>query len=132
MNWGDYMTKVSKNKLKRRRQLAVLKGAIAESLAVFFLRLKGYRILARRFKRPVGEIDIIACKGKTLVAAEVKSRTTVEEALHSIHTKQRRRISRAMEAFIASHPDMDRLDIRFDVLLVTSFVKFPVHLENAW
>ncbi|WP_415237619.1 YraN family protein [Sneathiella sp.] len=126
------MTKVSKNKLKRRRQLAVLKGAIAESLAVFFLRLKGYRILARRFKRPVGEIDIIACKGKTLVAAEVKSRTTVEEALHSIHTKQRRRISRAMEAFIASHPDMDRLDIRFDVLLVTSFVKFPVHLENAW
>ncbi|WP_169543499.1 YraN family protein [Sneathiella aquimaris] len=126
------MTKVSKNKLKRRRQLAVLKGAIAESLAVFYLRLKGYRILARRFKRPVGEIDIIACKGKTLVAAEVKSRATVEEALHSIHTKQRRRISRAMEAFIAGHPDMDRLDIRFDVLLVTSFVKFPVHLENAW
>ncbi len=101
-------------------------------IAAALLRLKGYRILERGFRRPVGEVDIIARKGSVLVAVEVKQRPDLEAALGAIHTKQRRRISRAMEAYIASHADCDGLDIRFDILLVTSFLRWPVHMENAW
>ncbi len=88
--------------------------------------------MARGYRRPVGEVDIIARKGNILIAAEVKQRPSLEVALSAIHPKQRRRISRAMEAFVASHPDVENLDIRFDLLLVTSFFKIPVHIQNAW
>ncbi len=101
-------------------------------LAATFLRLKGYHIVARGFRKPVGEVDIIARHKNTLVAIEVKHRTTIEKALHAIHAKQRRRISRAMEYYVSSHPELSELDIRFDVLLISSFVKKPVHMENAW
>lgn len=126
------MTKLSQNARKRRRQYAQLRGKWAEMLATFSLRLKGYHIVARGYRRPVGEVDIIARKGNILIAAEVKQRPSLEAALSAIHPKQRRRISRAMEAFIASHPDVENLDIRFDLLLVTSFFKIPVHIQNAW
>ncbi|GLQ05274.1 UPF0102 protein [Sneathiella chinensis] len=109
-----------------------MKGRLAEHLAALFLRLKGYRILARGYRRPVGEVDIIARRGTVLVAVEVKSRPTLDAALHALHNKQRRRIARAMEAYQGSHADCADLDIRFDVVLVTSLVKVPVHLENAW
>ena len=101
-------------------------------MAALLLRLKGYRILERGFRRPVGEVDIIARKGSVLVAVEVKQRPDLEAALGAIHAKQRRRISRAMEAYITSHAGCEGLDIRFDILLVTSFLRWPVHLENAW
>lgn len=126
------MVKIDKRKRVRKRQFAYLKGKWAEMFATFYLRLKGYHVVARRYKKPVGEIDIIARHKSTLVAVEVKQRAVLDVALHAIHTKQRRRISRAMEAFIGSHPEFSGLDIRFDVLLITSFLKKPVHLENAW
>ncbi len=126
------MVKIDKKKLQRKRQFAYLKGKWAEILATFYLRMKGYHVVARRYKKPVGEIDIIARHKNALVAVEVKQRSTMEIALHAIHTKQRRRISRAMEYFIGSHPEYSGMDTRFDVLLITSFVKKPVHIENAW
>ncbi len=126
------MTKISKKTRLRRRQYAYLKGKLAETLATVYLRIKGYHIMARGFRKPVGEVDIIARKKNTLIAIEVKQRKTLEKAVQAIHTKQRRRISRAMEYYISSHPEFSEMDIRFDVLLITSFIKKPVHLENAW
>lgn len=126
------MTKISKKTRQRRRRYAYLRGRFAETIATLFLRLKGYHILERGFRKPVGEIDIIARRKNILIAIEVKQRSSVEKALHAIHSKQRRRISRAMEAYIASRPEFSNMDIRFDVLLVTSFLSKPVHMENAW
>ncbi|MEH6402311.1 MAG: YraN family protein [Sneathiella sp.] len=126
------MTKISKKSRQRRRKYAYFRGRFAETVATWFLRLKGYHIVARGFRRPVGEIDIIARRKGVLIAIEVKQRQSLEKALHAIHGKQRRRISRAMEAFIASRPEFSEMDIRFDILLITSFMSKPVHMENAW
>lgn len=126
------MTKIQKKTLIRRRRYAYLKGRAAEWIAAIYLRLAGYQIIERGFRKPVGEIDIIARKKNTLIAVEVKQRMSLEKALHAIHGKQRRRISRAMEYFISTHPEFSAYDIRFDVLLITSFLKKPVHLQNAW
>lgn len=126
------MTKIQKKTLIRRRRYAYLKGRAAEWVAAIYLRLAGYQIIERGFRKPVGEIDIIARKKNTLIAVEVKQRMSLEKALHAIHSKQRRRISRAMEYFISTHPEFSAYDIQFDVLLITSFLKKPVHLRNAW
>ncbi|MBL4741182.1 MAG: YraN family protein [Sneathiella sp.] len=126
------MTKISKKTRQRKRQYAYFRGRFAETVATLFLRLKGYHIVARGFRRPVGEIDIIARRGGVLIAIEVKQRQSLEKALQAIHAKQRRRVSRAMEAFIVSRPEFSHMDIRFDILLITSFFSKPVHLENAW
>ena len=62
-------------------------GVWAEILAVVIFRLKGYRILARRYKCRMGEIDVLLVKGRTLVAVEVKYCKTYEGAVHSVHQK---------------------------------------------
>lgn len=77
------------------RKAAEKRGRRAELIACTLLRLKGYRILAERVRAPVGEIDIIATRGNTLVFVEVKQRRTRAAALESITAKQRRRIERA-------------------------------------
>ncbi|WP_334130435.1 YraN family protein [Sneathiella sp.] len=115
---------------KRRR--AYFRGRWAELAAATLLRAKGYRILARGYRRPVGEVDIIARRGRVLVAAEVKSRARFADAIEAISPRQRRRVSRALEAFLQERPDLYGLDVRFDVLLVTSFRRLPQHIQAAW
>lgn len=107
------------------------RGLRAESLSVLFLRLKGYQILARRAKTPVGEIDVIAKRGKTLVAIEVKARKTLELGAYSVSTIQQRRISKAIEYWLQQNLKYAALDIRFDVILMATG-HFPKHISNAW
>ena len=114
----------------RGRQAWML-GLRAEFFGVWYLRAKGYRIIARRFKCPVGEIDLIARRGDVLVFIEVKARRTVDEAAHALSAKQRRRIERASEAFRLSRPDFNRYGVRFDVLLVGRGIGFN-HVQDAW
>ena len=59
---------------RRARRTAYLFGQKAETLAALWLRLKGYRILARRFRAPPGEIDLVARRGRVLALVEVKAR----------------------------------------------------------
>jgi len=59
-------------------------------------------------------------------------RKNMDEALHSITTKQQRRIRRALEMYVAAHPEYADYDMRFDIVLVTSFIKKPLHMENVW
>jgi putative endonuclease len=66
------------------RRAGYRQGLRAETIAALFLRLKGYRILARRFTSPVGEIDLVARRGTSLVFVEVKARPTLDAAAESI------------------------------------------------
>lgn len=106
------------------------KGTRAESLATFLLRLKGYRILEKRFKTPLGEIDLIAKKGKTVVFIEVKRRGTLEEGFYAIRLPQQKRIERAALLYLQRRKKFQHLGIRFDVMVMMPWrVK---HLKNAW
>lgn len=114
-----------------RRQLAERRGRGAERLAAVLLRLKGYRVLARGFRLAVGEIDLVACRGGTVAFVEVKRRGDLIEAVESISSRQRRRIARAAEAFMAGRPDLAGKDQRFDVVLVAPR-RLPRHILDAW
>lgn len=113
------------------RRLAERRGHDAERHAVWLLRLKGYRILARRFRVPSGEIDLIARRGKVLVAVEVKTRANFATAAESVLSQQRRRIARALEHYLARNPHLAQLDCRFDVITIVPG-RWPRHLPNAW
>lgn len=111
------------------RKRAYLKGQWAEKIAAFYLRLKGYKILENRFKTPVGEIDLLARKGKMLVAVEVKRRATLEEASLALTSFQKKRIERAFLYYLRRRPFP--LDLRFDVVLISPW-KWPCHIQGAW
>jgi putative endonuclease len=100
-------------------------------LASFWLWLKGYRILQRRYKTPVGEIDIIASKGKALVFVEVKRRRTEREGLEAITPRNRARIYRTAEFFLAKNPKVTGHTMRFDAMILSSILSIS-HLKNAW
>jgi putative endonuclease len=117
--------------MSERRVKAYRQGLFSESLAALLLRLKGHRILARRYKTPVGEIDLVALKGKRLAFVEVKHRRSFEEAGFSLPTRARRRIVRAAQYWLSSHPDYAGHDIAFDVVLAAPW-GFPRHIQNAF
>lgn len=99
------------------RRRAERRGRWSESLAAWYLRAKLYRILARRYRTPVGEVDLIARRGRTIVFVEVKRRSTEAEAIEAVRPAARRRIARA-EHWVASHPAALGFDRRFDVIVV--------------
>jgi putative endonuclease len=100
------------------RQAAFHVGISAESRAAAYLTGHGYAIVARRFKSPVGEVDIVARRDRELVFVEVKARRRLDDAAFSVTPRQQKRIVAAAEAWLADHPDDGRCDIRFDVILV--------------
>ncbi len=106
-------------------------GLSAESRAAFFLIAKGYRIAARRWKTPVGEIDIVARRRRTLVFVEVKARDRVEAAAEAVTDRTKRRIVVAARLWLAQHPGDAERDIRFDVILVSPG-RLPRHIANAF
>ena len=115
--------------IKNKRK-AYLKGNFAEYVACAFLLLKGYRLLARRYKTPLGEIDIIAKKWGVLVAVEVKYRPTIAESKASVSKQQQQRICRALQHFQQRYHKKTTY-IRFD-LIALSDKKWPTHIQNAW
>jgi putative endonuclease len=114
-----------------RRRRAERRGRAAELLCLWHLRLRGYRLLARRYRAPVGEIDLIVRRGRVLAAIEVKARENFDAAGEAVLGRQRRRIARALEHFLAHRPDLAQLERRFDVMLVVPG-RLPRHLAGAW
>jgi len=100
------------------RQAAFRVGVSAESRAAAYLTGRGYAIAARRFKRRVGEVDIVARRDAELVFVEVKARSRLDDAALSLTPRQQRRIVAAAEAWLADHPDDAQHNISFDVILV--------------
>ena len=117
--------------MSERRLKAYRQGLFSESVAALMLRLKGHRILARRYKTPVGEIDLVALKGKRLAFVEVKHRKSFEEAGFSLPARARRRIVRAAQYWLSGHPDYAGHDIAFDVVLAAPWA-WPRYIANAF
>jgi len=115
----------------RRGAASYRRGQWAELLCLWALRLKGYRILAQRYRTPVGEIDLIARRGHTIAAIEVKARPDDVRAAEAVLWKQRSRVARALEHFVQGRPDLAGAALRFDVMLVTPR-RWPRHLRGAW
>ncbi len=121
----------ARRRRKRKKRRAWRFGRVAETLCAWHLRLRGYRILARGYRVPVGEIDIVARRGRTLAIIEVKARDTFATAAEALGPRQQRRIARAAAAFLKARPGCAGLDVRFDMMVVLPW-KLPVHLTDAW
>lgn len=107
-------------------------GIRAEALCKILLIFKGYSIIAKRYKTPVGEIDLIAVRGDVLAFVEVKARPDMAQAAESISLWQRKRIARAAQYFCLRHGRRyARHHWRFDAMLVAPW-RWPQHLEAAW
>jgi putative endonuclease len=105
-------------------------GLSAESRAAMLLIAKAYRIVARRWKTPFGEIDIVARRRRSLVFVEVKARASADDAAEAVTERSKSRIVGAAEFWLASHPDDVNAEIRFDVILAPG--KMPRHIANAF
>ena len=113
------------------RQRSERAGRRAERVTALLLRLKGFRIVARRFTCPVGEIDLIARRGELLLFVEVKHRSEAGEALEALGRHQQQRITRAALLFLQRRPQLARLAHRFDIIAVVPW-RWPLHLHDVW
>jgi putative endonuclease len=117
--------------LKTRRLKAYRRGHRGEWLAALALILKGFRIIARRYRTKLGEIDLIARRGDLILIVEVKVRATLIEAMDAIARQSERRIEAAADLWLSRQPDYSRLSIRFDMVAVLPR-RWPVHVENVF
>lgn len=112
---------------RRRRHR---RGRRSEWFAALLLMAKGYRILARRHRTPLGEIDIVARRGRRLAIVEVKARRTFEECEAAVPRRSAERIRRATDLWLARHPAHQDCDIGFDLVFVVPR-RLPRHIENG-
>lgn len=113
------------------RVAAFQTGLSAESRASAYLIAKGYRILARRYRTPYGEIDIVARRRNLLAFIEVKARANLDDAAYSVTPQQQQRIVAAAQAWLMNQPDYANFDMRFDVVLIAP-KHLPRHLMAAF
>ena len=113
------------------RKSAYQRGHLAEVLASIWLQLKGYRILARRLKTPLGEIDLLVCRGQTLAIVEVKQRADHLSAAQAITPRQQERLMNAARFVLAQRPELSQHSVRFDALLVSRW-GWLQHWPNAF
>ena len=110
-------------------------GLWAEWFAICVLVLKGYRILARRYKTKVGEIDVIARRGHLIAMIEVKYRRSVVDGIEAVTPRAQARIRRAADHYLLAHScKSDTIltnYIRFDVIIVTPKLLIR-HIKNAF
>lgn len=106
-------------------------GLSAEDVAAWLLRLKGWRIVTRRHSDGVGELDLVAVRGRTVAFVEVKARAHLAAAAEAVTPRQQIRIRRAAEAFLARRPAYAGYVVTFDVVLVAPR-RLPRHLQNAF
>ena len=112
------------------RQIAEKRGRKAETIAAWWLRLKGWRILARRARVPGGEVDLVARRGRTVAFVEVKQRGTEDAAAWALDEYRLRRVAAAAER-LAPRYMRDGDDIRIDALFIVPG-RLPRHLINVW
>ena len=120
----------------RSRERAHRYGLTAEKIAALYLRCKGYRIVAERYRNHHGEIDLLAMKGNVLVAVEVKARQSLTQCEESVPPWKQRKIARAMEGMlsggkIAGLAGEKDFNIRFDVVWIAPW-QWPCHIRDAW
>lgn len=115
-----------------RRQKAEKRGRRSETLAALLLMMKGYRILGRRVKTHVGEIDLVArAPSGILCFIEVKARADANLALGSVGQRQQERIARAATLYLAARPKLAARGVRYDVVTVAPRT-LPRHIRDAF
>lgn len=114
-----------------KRVAAFRTGLSAESRASLYLAAKGYRILARRYRTPHGEIDIVAQRRRLIAFVEVKARATLDDAAYAVTPQQQQRIVAAAQAWLMAHPEHAAFDLRFDAVLIAPKA-LPRHLTAAF
>jgi putative endonuclease len=114
-----------------RGTAARLSGRRAEVWAAVWLMLKGYRILGFRLKTPQAEIDLLAQKGQVLAVVEVKSRTSLAQALEAVGQDQRERLRRAGRTLAARRPALRDASVRLDLIALAPG-RLPRHSPDAW
>ena len=107
------------------RVAAFRTGLSAEGRAAAYLMAKGYRIVAKRFRTPHGEIDLIAKRRNLVAFVEVKARASLDEAAYALTPRQKARIIDAAQAWLMAHPEHAELELRFDAMLIA-----PRHLPR--
>ena len=112
------------------RQLAENRGRRAESIAAWDLRLKGWRILARRARVPGGEVDLVARRGRVVAFVEVKQRGTADAAAWALDEYRLRRVAIAAQKLAARYAT-DGEDVRIDAIVIVPR-RLPRHLPNVW
>jgi putative endonuclease len=112
------------------RQAAEKRGRRAETLACWYLRVHGWRILARRARVPGGEVDIVARRGRTLSFIEVKARASDDAAAFALDDWRLRRVVVAAER-LAPRYMRDGDDVRVDAMFIVPR-HWPRHLANVW
>lgn len=113
------------------RVAAFRTGMSAESRAAALLIAKGYRILAKRYRTPHGEIDIVARKRNLLAFVEVKARASLDDAAYAITPRQQQRIIDAAQTWLMTHAEHAEFDLRFDAILIAP-KSLPRHLVAAF
>jgi putative endonuclease len=113
-----------------KRQKAERGGRRAERIAAWWLRLKGWRILAVRARTPVGEVDLIARRGRTLAFVEVKARATDAEAAWALDDYRLRRVAAAAEALMPRYLRVGDT-VRLDAIFIVPR-RWPRHMTNVW
>lgn len=112
------------------RQARERGGRRAETVAAWWLRLKGWKILARRLRTPLGEVDLVARRGRIVAFVEVKARATAAEAALALDEYRLRRVAAAAGA-LAHRFARDGDDIRIDAMFILPR-RLPRHMQNVW
>lgn len=113
-----------------RRVEAERRGRRGETLAAWWLRLQGWRIVGRRLRVGAGEVDLVARRGRTVAFVEVKWRASQAERDRAIDARRLQRVARAAES-LAPRFARNGEDLRIDVLLLAPG-RWPRHIVNAW
>jgi putative endonuclease len=127
----DKFTKPIAKLASPARLAAFRTGLSGEACAAAYLMAKGYRILAKRFRTPYGEIDIVARRRNLLAFVEVKARGTLDDAAYAVTSRQQARIIAAAQAWQMAHPEHADFELRFDVVLIAPR-RLPRHLLAAF
>ncbi len=114
----------------RERQRRNRRGASSETLAALYLIARGYRILARRYKTPLGEIDLIVRKGRRIGFVEVKRRATLDACEASITTTLAARVRRASDLWRSANLAYRDYDIGFDLVFIVPW-QWPIHRQDG-
>lgn len=114
----------------RNRRTAETSGRTGETIAAWYLRIKGWRILDQRVRTPAGEVDLVAKRGNLIAFVEVKTRATAGDLDFAIDERRLARVAAAAEILAPRYVTAGE-DIRIDVILISPHLR-PSHIENAW
>lgn len=116
---------------RHRRRRAERRGHVSEYLAALYLFLRGYRILAIRYRTKLGEIDIVARRKTLIVFVEVKARAREGDAIDAVGFDTQRRIRAASEIWISRRRDAHLLSFRYDIIAMLPR-RLPRHFPDAF